>query len=114
MGVQIFYNNQITVRRLKTSGSTESFQATATVWSHIRRMDLEKSQALDLHPDRAYRIYLDPSANVHEGDKLFWIETLQENDKTRQRTRRFNVKRVDVPKSWMVDYKEALCEEVFT
>lgn len=113
MSVHVFFNSQVTIRRLKTvSGSHRAYQATATVWGRFRGLGGEEAQALGLHPTRSFRLLVGADANIQRGDKVQLIETLQEGNQVRTRTRQFEVKEVELSKNWMVEYKSVLVEEV--
>lgn len=113
MTVHIFFDSQITVRRLKTvSGNKTTFQATATVDTHVRSMSEREAEAVELHPARAFKMYVDLLEDIKEGDKIQWVENVQEGVNQTTRTRQFTVKQVDQPKVWMSEHKELICEEV--
>ena len=71
MGIKRFFNQNVTVRRLKTvSGYKKAFRATATVDSHIQDLDGEARQVLGILEGRAWEAWFDVAADIQEGDKI--------------------------------------------
>lgn len=113
MTIHTLFNDQLTVRRLKTvSGSRKRYQATATVWGDIRELDTEVAEALGLHPSRAFRIYTDWADNVKAGDRIDWKQDQHFDTTYTQTTRKFLVKNVNIRKDWLAEHKELICEEL--
>lgn len=113
MTIHVFLDDEITVRRLKTvSGNQKDFKATATVWGDVQALSPNDAEVIDLHPSRAFKIFVDISANISEGDKLQWEEILDEGINETSRTRQFKAIKVNQPKTWLSDYKEIIAEEL--
>lgn len=71
MGIRRFFNQEIIVKRLKTSsGDKQRFSSTATVEGHIQELDERSRGKLDVVADKVFKAWFPVDTDIHEGDKI--------------------------------------------
>jgi len=69
--VKRFFDKEVVVRRLRDSGSTQSFQATATADCAIQELSPQARSLLgDIVSGRSWQAWFDVDDDIQEGDKL--------------------------------------------
>lgn len=65
-----FFDKTVVVRRLRTSGQTKVYTATATADTHIQNVDSKYVASLEGVSGKTYVAYFDVNEDIQEGDQL--------------------------------------------